>query len=46
MEQLLANQYAGWIIVEQDIVADRVAPGAPVRSATASRSYLRERYGI
>jgi inosose dehydratase len=46
MEQLLANQYAGWIIVEQDIVADRVAPGAPLHSATASRSYLREHFGI
>jgi inosose dehydratase len=40
--------YDGWVVVEQDVVADeqgRMTPD-PLESATASRAYLRERFGI
>lgn len=40
--------YAGWVVVEQDVVADasgRLTPD-PLASALASRAYLRERFGL
>ncbi|MBK8047904.1 MAG: TIM barrel protein [Anaerolineales bacterium] len=46
VERLLKNGYAGWIIVEQDIVASNVAPDAPARSAAESRAYLKREFGI
>lgn len=40
VEELLACGYAGWMIVEQDIVADLYEPNMPLRNAVASRNYL------
>jgi len=48
VETLRANGYAGWLIVEQDVVPDaqgRLAP-EPFESARKSRSYLREKAGV
>jgi inosose dehydratase len=48
IEALRANGYAGWLIVEQDVVPDahgRLEP-EPSASARKSRTYLRERAGV
>lgn len=48
VEALRASGYAGWLIVEQDVVPDekgRLSPD-PFESAKRSRSYLRERTGL
>jgi inosose dehydratase len=48
VETLRSNGYAGWIIVEQDVVPDaqgRLTPD-PFDSALKSRAYLREKAGL
>lgn len=48
VEALRACGYAGWLIVEQDVVPDekgRLSPD-PFESAMRSRAYLRERTGL
>ena len=48
IEGLRANGYAGWLIVEQDVVPDaqgRLEP-EPSASARRSRTYLREQAGV
>jgi inosose dehydratase len=48
IERLRSKGYAGWTIVEQDVVPDgngRLNP-EPVESARRSRAYLRERLGL
>ncbi|MGH2461561.1 MAG: TIM barrel protein [Chloroflexota bacterium] len=45
---LRAIDYAGWVVVEQDVVADQTGQLTPdpLVSALASRAYLRERFGL
>jgi inosose dehydratase len=45
---LRAIDYAGWVVVEQDVVArpDGTMIPDPLASATASRAYLRRQFGI
>jgi inosose dehydratase len=48
VESLRGRGYAGWLIVEQDVVPDaegRLRP-EPSQSARQSRAYLRERVGL
>src|SRR5262249_45490958 len=48
IEALRSGGYAGWLIVEQDIVPDaagRLSPD-PLESARRSRAYLREKTGL
>jgi len=48
IETLRSDGYAGWLIVEQDVVPDaqgRLEPD-PSESARKSRAYLREKAGI
>jgi inosose dehydratase len=48
VEALRERGYAGWLIVEQDVVPDdsgRLVPD-PLESARKSRAYLRERTGL
>jgi inosose dehydratase len=48
IEALRAGGYAGWLIVEQDVVPDaagRLSPD-PLESARQSRAYLREKAGL
>jgi inosose dehydratase len=48
IETLRGHGYAGWLIVEQDVVPDaqgRLEPD-PSHSARMSRAYLREKAGV
>jgi inosose dehydratase len=48
IEALRGHAYAGWMIVEQDVVPDaagRLVP-EPFESARTSRAYLREKVGL
>ena len=48
VESLRGHGYAGWLIVEQDVVPDaagRLHP-EPSQSARQSRAYLRERVSL
>jgi inosose dehydratase len=48
VEALRGRAYAGWVIVEQDVVPDAtgVLSPEPSQSARQSRAYLRERVGL
>jgi sugar phosphate isomerase/epimerase len=48
VEILQANDYQGWMVVEQDIVtsADTESPWSPLESAIRSRAYLRDTLGL
>jgi inosose dehydratase len=48
VETLRGRGYAGWLIVEQDVVPDekgRLEP-EPFQSAVQSRAFLREKVGV
>jgi inosose dehydratase len=48
VEELRSRSYAGWLIVEQDVVPDkdgRLVP-EPFESAKQSRAYLRQKVGL
>jgi inosose dehydratase len=48
VEQLRARDYAGWVIVEQDVVpdGDGGARLAPLENARRSRAFLRDAVGL
>jgi inosose dehydratase len=43
LESLRAQNYRGWVVVEQDILPDPEAPGQPVVDQQRNREYLRAR---
>jgi len=43
LAQLRAQDYRGWLVVEQDILPDPGDPGKPVTDQQLNREYLRER---
>jgi inosose dehydratase len=43
LENLRSQGYRGWLVVEQDILPDRDAPGQPVADQRDNRDYLRAR---
>lgn len=43
LEQLRTHDFAGWLVVEQDILPDPADPDKPVSDQRLNREYLRER---
>jgi inosose dehydratase len=43
LQQLRAHDFAGWLVVEQDILPDPADPSKPVTDQQLNREYLRER---
>jgi inosose dehydratase len=41
LARVAASGYAGWLVVEQDILPDAANPDAPLRDQERNRDYLR-----